>query len=75
MRTQLSMVGDGWAVTMLGDRAGWLVEDASQISRSGRVQAVASRPLGRRRFPTRSGALAASAVWLREQGILAERQQ
>ena len=72
MKLQLSMVGDDWAVTMGRDAAGWLVEDATQISRNGRVRAVASKPLGKKRFSTRSSALAASAGWLRQQGILPE---
>ena len=73
MRSQISLVGDNWAVTMGRDAAGWLVEDATRIARNGHVETLALRPLGKKRFPTRSGVIAASTTWLREQGIL--RQQ
>jgi hypothetical protein len=73
MRTQLSMVGDDWTVTMLRDESGWIVEDATQISRSGHVRSVATQPFGGRHFSTRGGAVAASAGWLRDQGLLPVR--
>ena len=75
MRLQLSMVGDNWAVTMGRDGAGWLIEDATRIARNGRVEAVESQPLGKKRFSTRSDALTASTTWLRGQGLLPELAQ
>ena len=73
MKTKLSLVGDNWAVTMGRDAAGWLVEDATRIASNGQVQTLALRPLGKKRFPTRSGVIAASTKWLRKQGMLQQR--
>ena len=73
MRSQLSLVGDNWAVTMGRDAAGWLVEDATRIASNGRVQTLALRPLGKKRFATRSRVIAASTGWLRKQGLLQQR--
>ena len=73
MRSQLSLVGDNWAVTMGRDAAGWCIEDAARIASNGQVEPLALRRLGQRRFATRSRVIAASTGFLRKQGVLQER--
>ncbi len=70
MKSQLSLVGDNWAVTMGRDAAGWLIEDATRIASNGHVETLALRRLGKQRFATRSRVIAASTGFLRKQGIL-----
>ena len=73
MKSQLSLVGDNWAVTMGRDASGWRIEDATRIESNGHVETLALRRLGTRRFATRSRVIAASTGWLRKQGILQQR--
>lgn len=69
-RERRTIVVEDWAASLRRESGGWLIGDVTRLSATGAARVVTPLPLGRRSFPTREEAAAASAQWLRAAGFV-----